>query len=382
MSRLEIRERDFNSFFKAPYNAYRENSLFVSQMKGDLKRFLSLKNPLFKSDDDFTFFTVHRDQRPVGRIVVHVHQASNEKYKQKKASFGFFDVEDNFSAAEMLLHRAEDWAKARGFASLTGNFNLTAMQQMGVMIGGFTNPPYVDFVWNAPHVPELLDKLGYKRDFFMNTFEVSVDRVDLDRLMSPKIKALLEDTEYDFVELNKKNISEHLNSMRLILNDGFSENPFFVPLTEAEMDFQSKDLSLIMDEKISALIKHKSDAVGTIVCIPNLNPLLRATGSKIGITTPYHFYKFSRNCDSALLIFASVNKAYQNTGLSAAMLVHMIQALREGGYKKFGVTWVSDANKPVHVLLEKLGAVQLHRLCLFTKNLSKFNLSAEISGGT
>ena len=42
---IEVKEKDFNSFFKAPFNAYGSNSLYVSPFKSDLKRFLSNKNP-------------------------------------------------------------------------------------------------------------------------------------------------------------------------------------------------------------------------------------------------------------------------------------------------------------------------------------------------
>ena len=53
---IEVKEKDFNSFFKAPFNAYGPNSLYVSPFKSDLKRFLSNKNPLFKDKNTFTFF--------------------------------------------------------------------------------------------------------------------------------------------------------------------------------------------------------------------------------------------------------------------------------------------------------------------------------------
>ncbi|MEO0444338.1 MAG: hypothetical protein AAFZ92_11475, partial [Pseudomonadota bacterium] len=51
---------------------------------------------------------------------------------------------------------------------------------------------------------------------------------------------------------------------------GFSENPMFVPLNQDEMEFQAKDLSLIMDERITALIRQDDKPVGTVVCIPDL----------------------------------------------------------------------------------------------------------------
>lgn len=367
MNELIIRERDFASFFNAPFAAYGKDDKFISQMRMDLKRFLSIKNPLFSSNDDFTFFTALRGNIPVGRIVVHMHRASNEKFKLKRAAFGYFDVADDFAAANELLNAAEAWARSHGFNELMGNFNLTAMQQMGVMVGGYDNEPYTDFIWGGAHIPIFLERLGFAKEFPMNTFEVEVDKVDLNRLVSKKAKAIREDSSYSFVQLNKKDFLPALESIRLILNDGFSENPFFVPLTSAEMLFQAKDLSLILDERITALISHKGQPVGTIVCIPDLNPFFKATKSKISISTPYHYWRYKKTCNRAVLIFVSVNKPYQDSGLTSAMLAHIVEAMRASGYKNFGITWVWDENKPVHVLMDRLGAKKHHQLAMYKK---------------
>ena len=97
---VTLRERDFESFFAAPFEAYGENSLYVSPMKGDLKRFLSTtENPLFSSDDEITYFTALRDGRPIGPITAHVHGASNAQYGWNRCYFGYFDCADDAEAA-------------------------------------------------------------------------------------------------------------------------------------------------------------------------------------------------------------------------------------------------------------------------------------------
>ena len=71
---IELIERDFESFFKAPFNAYGKTTPYVSPMKSDLARFLSSRtNPLFDSEDDFTYFTALENNKPIGRITAHIH---------------------------------------------------------------------------------------------------------------------------------------------------------------------------------------------------------------------------------------------------------------------------------------------------------------------
>jgi len=53
---ITLKQNDFESFFDAPFNAYGPDSLYVSPMKSDLKRFLSkTENPLFKGDSDLAY---------------------------------------------------------------------------------------------------------------------------------------------------------------------------------------------------------------------------------------------------------------------------------------------------------------------------------------
>lgn len=169
-------ERDFESFFAAPFNAYGRATPYVSPMKSDLERFLDAgRNPLFTRFGEGTFYSVLRDGEAVGRIAAHVHRASNELHGLRRGCFGFFDCADDPHAARMLLGAAEDFSRARNLDEIAGNFNLTAMQQIGVITDGFVHAPYLDQVYNPPHIPALLERNGYERFFPMTTFEIELD---------------------------------------------------------------------------------------------------------------------------------------------------------------------------------------------------------------
>jgi len=76
-----------------------------------------------------------------------------------------------------LLRAAEQWLAARGMSRITGNFNLTAMQQIGVMTDGFDNAPFTDMMWSPPHIARHLERAGYTATFPMTTFEIALDGV-------------------------------------------------------------------------------------------------------------------------------------------------------------------------------------------------------------
>src|SRR5262249_5232295 len=142
---VEIVEGDFKAFFSVPSTVYPATSPYVSPMESDLRRFLDpAKNPLLREHGRGTFFTARRGSSTIGRIVAHVHDDANRLHALNRGYFGYFDCADDPDAATALLSAAEGWHRTRGLTEIAGNFNLTAMQQMGVVTDGFDALPYTD----------------------------------------------------------------------------------------------------------------------------------------------------------------------------------------------------------------------------------------------
>jgi GNAT superfamily N-acetyltransferase len=368
---MDLREGDFEAFFQAPFNAYGENTPYVSPMKSDLRRFYTAgDNPLFPTADNFALFTAHKDGKVIGRIGAHVHPASNELYKTNTGYFAYFDCADDADAARRLLTAAEGWARKRGFDTIAGNFNLTAMQQIGVMTGGYDGVPYVDQVYSPPHIARLLAENGYEAYFPMRTFEVDLETFDPSTRLGPKQKAILSSPDWTFAQVTRDTIPQRLEEARLLLNSGFGHNPMFVPLTAAEFEFQAKELKWIIDPRITSVIHYKGEPAAIALVIPDLNPFIRATRSRISWTTPWHFIVNRLRRTRALLVYISVREDLQARGVMTAMMVNLLPTMLNAGYRTLGITWVWDETKGSLRLMEHLGARPLHRTHLFRKSLS------------
>ena len=365
---LTLKERDFGSFFQAPFVAYDADSHYVSPMKADLARFLSLQNPLFASEDDFTYFTALRDGQPVGRITAHLHRASLETHSAKTGYFGFFDCAHDPQAATLLLTAAQDWARAKGMARLVGNFNLTAMQQIGIMTEGFDHAPYTDQIWGPAHLPELLEANGYSRSFPMTTFEMQLSS-DI-RALRDEARADLLAEGFSFAPINRRTIDARLEDARTILNTSFRDNPMFVPVSAKEFSFQAKDMKWIMDSRISKVVHFEGRAVGAVIAIPDLNPMLKQLKSRMRLSLPWHYLRYRMQRDRAVVIFQGVLPEFQRRSVNPLMLNEMINDMRTAGYKSAGGTWIADQNAASLRQTEKSGAKALHRLHLFQKELA------------
>jgi GNAT superfamily N-acetyltransferase len=370
---VSIREDDVDTFFDVPFRIYPADSPYVSPLKSDLARALDpAKNPLFGriGAGERRVFTAHRNGAPVGRIVAHVHGASNSLYQERRGSFGFFDCIDDLAVARALLDAAEAFARQHGADRLVGNFNLTAMQQMGVLTDGFDATPYSDMHYNPPHIPRLLAECGFTAEFPVSTFELDLRQFDPTSLRTPSVEARLGDPTLRWEQLRARDFARILEDVRAALNDGFQHNPMFVPLAREEMYFQAKDLSHVLDPRITALVHDAQGPAGVVLCIPDLNPMLRAMRSRVSLLAPWHLLRHRFGRRRAVIILYSVAQRRQGQGLNGAMLYRVTSALKRHEYTSLGITWIADVNGASLRQMERLGARRLHRLHLFAKPIA------------
>jgi RimJ/RimL family protein N-acetyltransferase len=361
---ITLRAGDVDAFVRVPTQIYGPEVGHVAPMRRDVERMLDpVVNPLWRAGNPFAFWTAHRDGRPVGRIIAHVHRASNTRHAITRAQFGFFDCADDPDAAAALLEAAADFGRAHGQTELAGNFNLTAMQQIGVVTGGFGVQAYTDMVVGPAYLPALLEGQGFERFFPMTTFEIDLDQVRLP-VTTPDVGSI------GFAPIRPRDFPARMEEARQVLNDGFWDNPMFVPLTADEFAFQAGELSAILDPRLSAVLHEDGRPTGVVICIPDLNGLLSATRGEIGLMAPWHYLRFRMRRRRAVIIFYSVVRQRHGRGLMGAMLARTVEALRAAGYRSLGVTWIADSNAASLRQMQRLGARPLQRLHLFRKAIA------------
>jgi hypothetical protein len=243
------------------------------------------------------------------------------------------------------------------------------MQQMGVVTDGFENAPYVDQAYNAPRVPALLEALGFERTFPMSTFELEIGAMDAEALDRLAGGAVADRDDLRCVPVLRRGLAGTMETCRELLNASFARNPLFVPIEREAFQAQARELTWIMDERLSSVWTLGGVSSGVLVCIPDLNPFLAATGSRLRALTPVHFVRHRLRRRRALLVFSGVLPSTQGQGLAGLMLHRTLQELVRAGYTSLGITWIQDDNVASLRQMEKIGARRLHRLHLFRRSL-------------
>ncbi|MGD2046302.1 MAG: GNAT family N-acetyltransferase, partial [Gemmatimonadota bacterium] len=339
-------------------------------LRSDLRTMVDgAMNPVFRDPDQITYFTVLSGGTPVGRITAHIHAASNERYGRCSASFGFFDCADDPTAAGLLFDAACSWARRRGCDEIAGNFNLTAMQEMGVVVGGHERTPFLAQVHNPCWIPRLLGAHGFEPYFPMTSWSVEIDRIAPESLLGPRQRQAMESGDFTVEPIRRRGFRRAMDATWRLLNDSFDQNPLFVPLTREEFAFQADQMLWVLDSRIAYLLRRRGEPVGVIACLPDVNPLLRSTGSRLKWSTPLKYLRFRRQRTRASLVFGGVVPELQNHGLAAVLMHAAVTGMQRAGYRELGITWISDSNHPSLRQMEKLGATPHHRLNLFRKAL-------------
>ena len=137
-------------------------SAWVRPLDAVLLDFLDARRNPFYRDGEGCAFLATRGARDAGRVLAHVWRRHARLHGERCGYFGFFECGDDEEAASALLEAAAAFARARGCTSLRGPFNMTAAQEMGVVIAGFEGAPAVDMVHTPPWVPRLLESAGFR----------------------------------------------------------------------------------------------------------------------------------------------------------------------------------------------------------------------------
>ena len=311
---IELRTGDRRAAFDVPFNVYEAASPYVSPMWSDFDRFLDpARNPLARDGRGaFELFTAHRDGRPVGRIVAAMHDASNRRHGTRRGQFGFFDCADDPAVADALLSAAEAWvrdARRRGDRrqlqsdrdadGRRGDRRLRerALHRHDVVAAAYRAPARRrglravlsdDDIRDRPHA----GRSGGPASVRSRPRSWTTARYTWRPIRRRDFKAVMEDA-------------------RVVLNDGFDRNPMFVPVSAEEYAFQAGEMMWVMDPRLSVVVYHDGKPAGVIVCIPDLNPFVRACRSRLSLTAPWHFLKQRLTGDRAVIIYYSVTPSLQ-----------------------------------------------------------------------
>jgi GNAT superfamily N-acetyltransferase len=343
---------DRKALLSFPWTVYKDDPFWVPPIFSERMHFTDPeKNPFFQHAE-VQFYMALRGGKIVGTIAVFTNQLHNEYQNENIAFFGFFEVLEDYEAAEQLFKTAEAWAKERGHTALRGPAQWSTNDECGLLVDGFDDSPRILMTYNPSYYVDFIEKLGYRyaRDLWAYKLGIKefmdITGERLDKLTT----RILERKNITIYNLDMKKYDEEVNKIKLLYNNAWSKNWGFIPMTDPEFDQLADELRSIIDPDLVFIAEKDGNTVGFSLTLPDLNEPLRLAYPKP--TTPEWWtmiklvwqWKVRRKVSWIRVFALGVLPEYRNLGIDALFYFKTAQVALKKGINMTEMSWILDNN--------------------------------------
>lgn len=378
MAELSIRsvasKADRQLFVDLAWAVYRDDPAWIPPLKDEVHGLISpRKNPWF-GHARARLFLAERGGKTVGRISAQVDDLVLEHMGAGTGQWGMFEALDGETAAK-LIETAEKWLREQGMIRALGPISLSIWDEPGLEIEGFDEPPTAMMGHHRPEYQAWIEAAGYGKAKDLITYALDITSWQ-DPLIDRLIAAGERNPRIRIRTVDKSRFDEEARLILNLLNDAWSDNWGYVPLTEAEIAYAGKKLKPIIFEDLVRVAEVDGEPVAFMLTIPDINELTKDLNGEL---FPFNWIKLlwrlrkprTRRLRVPLM---GVAKSLHGTRLASQLAFMMIEFTRRDAVSKFGAThgefgWILEDNKGMLSIAQLPGATVNHRYRIYEKAL-------------
>lgn len=356
---------DLRNFVELAYRLNANDPNWVPPLKDEVYGLLNpKKNPWFGHGKQ-QLFLAESNGRIVGRISAHIDTLALEQPPEQGmgpgvGNWGMLEAE-NEEAASALMAQAEDWLRAQGMNRVLGPISISIWDEPGLLVKGFESPPTIMMGHNGPAYEAWIESAGYKgvQDLYTYGLPISdgfpelVNRVVAMGEKSGKVRIR---------HVDKSRFNEEAALIMSILNDAWSDNWGFVPLTDAEIAYAGKKMKPLVYEDLIRIAEIDGEPVAFMMTLPDLNEKIKDFG---GSLLPFNWAKLlwwlrKPQANRMRVPLMGVVKKLQGTRMASQLAMMLIEYIRRDATSRYGAThgdfgWVLASNGPMVSVGEAVG---------------------------
>nr|HMP46979.1 N-acetyltransferase [Sphingopyxis sp.] len=351
---------DRREFVELAYRLNRGDPAWVPPLKGEVYGLLTPgKNPWFEHGKA-QLFTARRDGRTAGRISAHIDalalaQPAEQGMGPGTGNWGLLEAEDE-EVARALLAAAEDWLRSQGMTRALGPISISIWDEPGLLIEGFDTPPTIMMGHNSPLYTAWIEAAGHRPAKKLLNYGVPVAD-GFPPLVNRIVAAGEKNGRIRIRKVNKKHFDAEAKLIMGLLNDAWSDNWGFVPLTDSEIAYVGKKLKAIVFEDLVRVAELDGEPVAFMIVLPNVNELLiDMEGSLFPFNWARLLWWLRKPKSHTLRVpLMGVAKKLQNSRMASTLAFMMIEfirrdAVRDYGTKRGDIGWVLDDNQGMNAV--------------------------------
>lgn len=367
-------KQDRKAFVDFAWVAYKDDPAWVPPLKDEVHGLLDpKKNPWF-GHGRAALFLAEREGRVVGRISAQVDDLVQTHMEAGLGQWGMFEALDSETAAALIAH-AEQWLRDEGMTKALGPISISIWDEPGLLIDGFEQPPMVMMAHHLPTYRAWIEGAGYTKAKDLYTYQLDI-RIDMVPVIDRLIKAGEKNPRIRIREVDKSNFDKEAAIIMALLNDAWSDNWGYVPLTEAEIAYAGKKLKPIIYEDLVRIAEVDGEPAAFMITIPDVNEMIRDLN---GDLFPFGWAKLlwrlrKPRTTRVRVPLMGVAKKYQGGRLAGQLAFMLIEYIRRACVTKYGVHygefgWVLEDNQGMMSIAQLPGAEINHTYRIYQKTL-------------
>ena len=353
-------------FMDLPKQLYKKDPHWICPLDSDVEAIFDPSHNVFFSHGVCTrWLLADKTGQQNGRIAAFINFEKSHKSQQPTGGVGFFECVHDKKAAFLLLDTAKAWLKSKGMAAMDGPINFGENDKYwGLLIHGF-KPPSLGMNYNPPYYKDFFESYGFTKLYDQLTNFLDA-RNPLPERFTRIADWVMKKPDYTFRHFDKKQFDQFAADFREIYNDAWSDFENFTPIEMGTIKESFRQMKAIMDEKIIWFAYYKNEPIAVVLCLPDVNQVLKHVHGKLNLLGKLKFFWYSKTMtvDRLRIIIMGCKKKFQNHGIESALIRCLqLEVLPRNTIKGVELAWVGDFNDKMLALHEATGAKQdkIHR---------------------
>lgn len=373
---------DRAAFVDLTYRLNASDHNWVPNLRSEeISKFTPEKNPFFEHAQ-VQLFLASRGGKIVGRISAHIDELALQQPVEQgmgpgTGNWGAIEAEDSEVAAA-LIATAEDWLREKGMTRCLAPMNLSVWEEPGLQVVGHDHAPMVMMAHHNAAYQGWIEAQGYARVKTLHTYELDVTK-EFPPLIQRIVSSGEKNARLRIRQVDLKHFERDATIICDILNDAWSDNWGFVPLTAKEIAHTGKALKPLVHPELIHIAEYDGEAVAFMMTLPDFNSVqMRVNGrngkpSMLGLLKLLLWLRKPKNADMRVPLMG-VRKKLQSSRLASQLAFMMIEYIRRVAIVKFGakrgeIGWILEDNQGMVAIADAINSKINREYAIYNKML-------------
>jgi len=332
-----------DDFIQFGYDLYKDDKKWVPPFKKEIKLQLSEEFPFYNIDgNNHCNFLLQKNGLHCGRATAIINKDLSDKNNQAVGTIGFFECQNNYSYAKILLENTVKWFKDNKIRKIWGPMNFDIWHDYRFMTKGFDHNIFYGEPYNHSYYPTFFEQFGFKTKAEFDSVEIN----DKNILQEMTIKGekrynLLIERGYRFEFADVKKDPAIIEKLHKILMSSFNQFLGFTPISVNDFGKLFQKATYALHPKMFVLAyNNKNELAGFAIALIELADAIRSMNGENNLVANLKFSYLKNRAKKINFYIGGVTpeEMSNRSGLGRAGFYVIVNEILKAGYKTMLLT--------------------------------------------